>query len=47
MERSAFQILRYPGVTCADLKILIPGLSDIDERILSRIDIDGKENSIF
>lgn len=40
--RSAFELLRYPGVTTMNLKAIIPALSDIDPYILTRIDVDGR-----
>jgi hypothetical protein len=38
---SAFDMLRYPRVSTADLKIAIPDLSTVDSQILARIDIEG------
>ncbi|KAF8804049.1 glucose-inhibited division protein A subfamily [Phlegmacium glaucopus] len=40
--RSAFQILRHPGVTTTSLQTAIPELAAIDPITLSRIDIDGQ-----
>ncbi|PPR05019.1 hypothetical protein CVT24_010212, partial [Panaeolus cyanescens] len=40
--RSAFQILRYPGVTTASLFDLFPQLAGINPQILSRLDIEGQ-----
>lgn len=39
---SAFQILRYPGITTADLKKFISALRDVHPQVLTRLDIDGK-----
>lgn len=40
--RSAFQMLRYPGVTTEFLKGAVPELRDIHPSILSRIDVEGQ-----
>lgn len=40
---SAYHLLRYPGVTVAGLKRIIPDLADVDPNILSRLDIDGMQ----
>lgn len=40
--RSAFQMLRYPGVTTEFLKGAVPELHDIHPSILSRIDVEGQ-----
>ncbi|RDB21915.1 Mitochondrial translation optimization protein 1 [Hypsizygus marmoreus] len=40
--RTAFEMLRYPGIKAADLRPAIPELYDVDERILARVDIDGQ-----
>ncbi|KAF9005147.1 glucose inhibited division protein A-domain-containing protein [Cyathus striatus] len=42
IRKSAFELLRKPETNCADLKVVLPELSDIDPRILARIDIDGR-----
>lgn len=39
---SAFQILRYPGVTTANLKKFLSALRDVHPQVLTRLDIDGK-----
>jgi len=41
MDVSAFQMLRYPGVTTEFLKGAVPELQDIHPSILSRIDVEG------
>jgi len=43
--RSAYDMLRYPKVTTAELRVAIPELSAIDPQILSRVDIDGRYDS--
>ncbi|KAF9039146.1 glucose inhibited division protein A-domain-containing protein [Panaeolus papilionaceus] len=40
--RSAFQILRYPGVNTTHLLGLFPQLAAINPKILSRLDIEGQ-----
>ncbi|KIJ98559.1 hypothetical protein K443DRAFT_627723 [Laccaria amethystina LaAM-08-1] len=40
--RSAFQMLRYAGVTTEFLKGAVPKLQDIHPSILSRIDVEGQ-----
>ncbi|GLB42690.1 putative mitochondrial translation optimization protein [Lyophyllum shimeji] len=40
--RSAFEMLRYPGITAADLRTAIPALVGVDDYILARVDIDGQ-----
>ncbi|KAF9530813.1 glucose inhibited division protein A-domain-containing protein [Crepidotus variabilis] len=40
--RSAFHMLRYPGVTAETMKAIVPELTKIDSSILARIDIDGQ-----
>ncbi|KAK1227246.1 Mitochondrial Translation Optimization [Marasmius sp. AFHP31] len=41
IRRSAFEMLRYPNIKAVDMRNLIPGLVEIDDRILARIDVDG------
>ncbi|KAF8197101.1 glucose inhibited division protein A-domain-containing protein [Pholiota molesta] len=40
--RNAFEILRYPGITTANLTELVPSLKDLHPRVLTWIDIDGQ-----
>ncbi|KAF8907035.1 glucose inhibited division protein A-domain-containing protein [Gymnopilus junonius] len=42
VNRSAWEILRYPNVTPADLKELVPSLASVHHRILTRIGIEGQ-----
>ncbi|KAF8966124.1 glucose inhibited division protein A-domain-containing protein [Flammula alnicola] len=42
IARSAFEILRYPGITTAHLMNLVPSLKEIHPHILTWIDIDGQ-----
>ncbi|KAF8871835.1 glucose inhibited division protein A-domain-containing protein [Infundibulicybe gibba] len=42
VPRSAFEMLRYPGITTSSLKAAVPLLADIDPQVLLRIDIDGQ-----
>ncbi|KAJ7577029.1 glucose inhibited division protein A-domain-containing protein [Mycena floridula] len=41
IRRSAFDMLRYPGVNASMLSGVVPQLADVDPVVLSRIDIDG------
>ncbi|KAG5645295.1 hypothetical protein DXG03_006484 [Asterophora parasitica] len=41
-NRSAFEMLRYPGVNAADLRKAVSELADVDDHILARVDIDGQ-----
>ncbi|KIM44194.1 hypothetical protein M413DRAFT_443223 [Hebeloma cylindrosporum] len=42
IRRTAFQILRYPGITTATLKKFISALGDVHPQVLTRLDIDGQ-----
>lgn len=44
---SAFELLRYPGVTAATLAPAVPELADVDATILARVDIDGTPSRII
>jgi tRNA uridine 5-carboxymethylaminomethyl modification enzyme len=46
MGSSGFDLLRYPTLSSSDLKVAIPSLSDVDPRILSRIDVEGTKSRI-
>lgn len=39
--RSAFHILRHPGINTTTLLPIVPDLADVDPQLLSRIDIEG------
>lgn len=39
--RSAFHILRHPGITTRTLLPVVPELADVDPAVLSRVDIEG------
>ena len=39
--RSAFHILRYPGMTTSALVPMVPELADVDPTLLARVDIEG------
>ncbi|KAF8509790.1 glucose inhibited division protein A-domain-containing protein [Gautieria morchelliformis] len=39
--RSAFDMLRHPHISTADLMVVFPGLADVDPAMLTRIDIEG------
>jgi len=41
VPRSAYELLRYPGVTIPKLSHVIPELVDIDPLILTRVQIEG------
>ncbi|KAF8652580.1 hypothetical protein AX16_004333 [Volvariella volvacea WC 439] len=42
IRRSAFDMLRYPGITTARLLDVVPHLASFDPQILARVDIDGR-----
>jgi hypothetical protein len=46
MCSSGFDLLRYPTLSSSDLKVAIPSLSDVDPRILARIDVEGTKSRI-
>ncbi|KAF9074257.1 glucose inhibited division protein A-domain-containing protein [Rhodocollybia butyracea] len=45
IRRSAFDMLRYSNIHCADLISFIPELEKYDPQLLARIDIDGHYHS--
>jgi tRNA uridine 5-carboxymethylaminomethyl modification enzyme len=47
MGSSGFDLLRYPTLSSSDLKAAIPSLSDVDPRILARIDVEGTKSRIY
>ena len=38
---SAYELLRYPGVTASNLSHVIPELANIDPLVLMRVQIEG------
>ncbi|KAG7085538.1 hypothetical protein E1B28_003096 [Marasmius oreades] len=45
VRRSAFEMLRYPNIKAVDMRKLIPELTEIEDNLLARIDVDGRYNS--
>ncbi|TFK71025.1 glucose-inhibited division protein A subfamily [Pluteus cervinus] len=42
VKRSAFEMLRYPGITTSNLLAAVPELKSVDPQVLARVDIDGR-----
>lgn len=43
--RSAFHILRHPGINTSTLVPVVPELADVDPTLLARVDIEGERIS--